>query len=30
MGLAGRRRVEREFSPERAVSIVDEVYRALM
>jgi glycosyltransferase involved in cell wall biosynthesis len=29
MGLAGRRRVEREFSPERAVSIVDEVYRAL-
>jgi len=30
MGLAGRRRVEEEFSPERAVSIVDEVYRTLV
>lgn len=29
MGLAGRRRVEQEFSAERAVSIVDEVYRTL-
>ena len=27
MGLAGRRRVEEEFSPERAVAIVDEIYR---
>jgi glycosyltransferase involved in cell wall biosynthesis len=30
MGLAGRRRVEEEFSAERAVSIVDEVYRTLV
>ena len=29
MGLAGRRRVEQEFSAERAVAIVDEIYRAL-
>jgi len=29
MGLAGRRRVEDEFSPQRAVAIVAEVYRAL-
>jgi glycosyltransferase involved in cell wall biosynthesis len=29
MGLAGRRRVEQDFSPQRAVAIVDEVYRAL-
>jgi glycosyltransferase involved in cell wall biosynthesis len=30
MGLAGRRRVERDFSAERAVTIVDEVYRSLV
>lgn len=30
MGLAGRRRVEEEFSAERAVAIVTEVYRALV
>jgi glycosyltransferase involved in cell wall biosynthesis len=29
MGLAGRRRVERDFSPQRAVAIVEDVYRAL-
>jgi glycosyltransferase involved in cell wall biosynthesis len=29
MGLAGRRRAEQEFSPERAVATVDEVYRSL-
>jgi glycosyltransferase involved in cell wall biosynthesis len=29
MGLAGRRRVEEEFSADRAVAIVDEVYRTL-
>jgi glycosyltransferase involved in cell wall biosynthesis len=30
MGRAGRQRVERDFSAERAVSIVDEVYRSLV
>ncbi len=30
MGLAGRRRVEQDFSAERAVTIVDEVYRSLV
>jgi glycosyltransferase involved in cell wall biosynthesis len=30
MGLAGRRRVERDFSPQRAVAIVDDVYHALV
>lgn len=29
MGRAGRRRVEEEFSPDRLVSIVEDVYRAL-
>jgi len=29
MGLAGRRRVERDFVPERAVTVVEEVYRSL-
>src|SRR2546427_2772561 len=29
MGLAGRRRAEREFVPERAVSVVEDVYRSL-
>ncbi len=29
MGLAGRRRAEQEFGPERAVAIVEEVYRTL-
>ena len=29
MGLAGRRRAEQDFGPERAVAIVEEVYRSL-
>ncbi len=29
MGLAGRRRAETEFSPERSIALVDGVYRAL-
>ena len=29
MGLAGRRRAEQEFGPERAVAIVEEVYHTL-
>jgi len=29
MGLAGRRRAEREFSPQRAVTTVEDVYRSL-
>ena len=29
MGLAGRRRAERDFVPERAVAVVEQVYRSL-
>src|SRR5439155_1285491 len=29
MGLAGRRRAERDFVPERAVAMVEQVYRSL-
>jgi len=29
MGLAGRRRAEREFTPERAVTIVEQAYRSV-
>jgi len=30
MGVAGRRRVEIEFSPERALEIADRAYRAML
>src|SRR5262249_21571726 len=29
MGLAGRRRAERDFAPERAVAVAEHVYRSL-
>ena len=29
MGLAGRRRAERDFVPERAVAVVEQVYQSL-
>ena len=29
MGVAGRRRAESEFAPERAVTVVERVYRSL-